>query len=91
MGEKEIHKAVALKYDPALDNAPVASAQGKGKIAERMIELARDAGVPIYDDPDLVNTLSQLDWYEEIPEALYRAVAEILAFTYRLNEKMKRA
>jgi flagellar biosynthesis protein len=84
---KKCKKAVALKYEKGRDNAPRLTAKGRGKIAERLIKLAREEGIPISEDPDLVGMLSQLDWYEEIPPRFYQAVAEILAFAYRLNRK----
>jgi type III secretion system FlhB-like substrate exporter len=63
-------------------------AKGAGLLAERIIELARANGVYVHEDPDLVAVLSRLDVDTEIPETLYRAVAEILAFVYRLNQRM---
>lgn len=86
---KRLLKAVALKYDPIKDGAPKVTAKGKGQIAERIIELAKKEGVPISEDPDLVGALIQLDFDEEIPPELYKAVAEILAFAYRMNRRMK--
>ena len=82
-------KAVALKYDPAKDGAPRVTAKGKGQIAERIIDLAKKEGIPISEDPDLVGALIQLDFDEETPPELYKAVAEILAFAYRVNRRMK--
>ena len=88
MKDNRIKKAVALKYDRAKDNAPKVTAKGTGLIAKRIIELAQREGIPISEDPDLVGALVQLDFQEEIPPELYRAVAEILAFAYRLNRGM---
>lgn len=88
MADNKLKKAVALKYDRTKDSAPRLSAKGTGHVAERIIELARQEGIPISEDPDLVGALVQLDFYEEIPPELYRAVAEILAFAYRMNKKM---
>ena len=81
-------KAVALKYEPSKNNAPHITAKGSGLIAKRIIELAEKEGIPMKEDPDLVGALMQLDFYEEIPAQLYKAVAEILAFAYRLNRHM---
>ena len=86
-----LKKAVALKYESLKDRAPKVTAKGAGPIAERIIELARQEGIPIKEDPDLVGALAQLDFYEEIPPELYMAVAEILAFAYRLNHKMTKS
>lgn len=83
----KLKKAVALKYEPGKDGAPKVKAKGRGKVAERIIELAREGGIPISEDPDLVGALIQLDFDEEIPPELYRVVAEVLAFAYRLNRR----
>ena len=88
MSRDKIIKSVAVKYEPSKDNAPRVTAKGAGRIAERIIEIAMKEGVPIKEDPDLVGALMQLDFQEEIPPELYGAVAEILAFAYRLNRKM---
>jgi flagellar biosynthesis protein len=90
MEDKKIKRAVALKYDQTKDNAPRVSAKGSGLLAEKIIELARKEGIPISEDPDLVGALIQLDFQEEIPPELYRAVAEILSFAYMLNRHMNR-
>jgi flagellar biosynthesis protein len=79
--------AVALEYDQEEDGAPRVTARGSGYIAEKIIEIAEEHGVPIYEDPDLVQFLSKLDIDREIPVELYRAVAEVLAFVYRLNSE----
>jgi flagellar biosynthesis protein len=80
-------KAASLRYDPERDHAPRLTAKGCGLTAEHIIELARNSGVPIKEDADLVQLLIQLDWQQHIPPHLYRAVAEVLAFVYRLNQK----
>ncbi len=78
-------KAVALKYDRKKDNAPRVIAKGRGEIAEKIIEVARAHNVPLYEDKNLIQILEALDLETEIPPELYRAVAEVLAFIYRLN------
>ncbi len=80
-------KAVALRYDRRKDQAPRVIAKGTGLLAERIIALAREHGVRIHEDPELVALLSKLDISVEIPEDLYRAVAEVLAFLYRLDRR----
>jgi flagellar biosynthesis protein len=77
--------AAALRYEPEKDDAPRLVAKGRGKIAERIIELAREHGVTIYEDHELTEVLSRLDLNQMIPPELYYAVAEVLAFVYRLN------
>jgi flagellar biosynthesis protein len=80
-------KAVALKYDRAKDKAPRVIAKGRGDIAEKIIEIAKEHDVPLYEDKNLIQILEALDLETEIPPELYRAVAEVLAFIYRLNDK----
>jgi flagellar biosynthesis protein len=80
-------KAVALKYDRKKDNAPRVIAKGRGEIAEKIIEVAKAHNVPLYEDKNLIQILEALDLKTEIPPELYRAVAEVLAFIYRLNGK----
>jgi|SRR5579884_3037366 len=81
--------AVALEYTPDRDSAPRVTAQGHGVIAERIIAAAREAGVPIHHDTTLVQLLMQFDLDTCIPPALYDAVAEILAFLYKLDREWK--
>jgi flagellar biosynthesis protein len=87
MNKKHIKRAVALKYDRETDGSPKVTAKGKGKVAEKIIELARKHDIPIKDDPDLIEVLSSLDIDEEIPPEIYVAVAELLAFVYSLNSR----
>ncbi len=78
--------AVAMRYDAALDHAPRVVAKGRGVLAEQILAIAREHGVHIYEDPDFVELLAALDVNAQLPEELYRAAAEILAFVYRLNK-----
>jgi flagellar biosynthesis protein len=87
--KKRQKKAVALKYQQKLDNAPKVIAKGKGIAAEKIIEIAREHDIYIQNDPDLIEVLSQLDLNEEIPPDLYVVVAELLAFVYSLNREKK--
>jgi len=86
--EKSRQKAVALSYDAEKDRAPKVRAKGRGVVARKIIETAKAGGVPVTEDPDLVESLMRLETYEEVPPLLYRAVAELLAFAYRLNNKV---
>lgn len=85
---KKKPKAVALKYEKEKDAAPRIVAKGRGFVAQKIIETARAHGVPLYEDKNLVQVLEALDLETEIPAELYRAVAEVLAFIYRLNGRM---
>jgi flagellar biosynthesis protein len=80
---------VALRYNAAVDKAPKVIAKGHGFVAEKIMALARENGVPMREDTDLVQVLSQLDLNREIPPTLYRVVAELLAFVYRLNNNYR--
>ena len=87
--KKSIPQAIALKYRPKADQAPKVTAKGSGLVAEKIIELAKTHRIPIQEDPELVQVLSQLDFYQEIPPSVYAVVAEILAFIYHLNKKFE--
>ena len=87
--DKSSKKAAALKYAHGEDRAPRVVAKGKGLLAEKILEAARQHGIPIKEDKTLVDILSSLDLYQEIPPELYKAVAELLAFIYAINTKAK--
>lgn len=84
---KNLKSAVALKYRTDQEPAPKVTAKGEGLVAERIIELARENQIPIKEDPDLVQILSQVDINKEVPPSVYKVVAELLAFVYKLNHK----
>lgn len=84
-------RAVALSYDPLADSAPRVAAAGAGLIAEEILRRALEAGVPITQDAPLVELLSKLDIGEVIPPELYLAVAEVLAYVYRLEASLARS
>ena len=87
--ENKSKKAIALKYDRGKDLAPKVKAKGKGVVADKILALAREHGVPIEKDSTLLDALYRLDINEEIPEELYQVVAELLAFIYRMNALKK--
>jgi len=79
------HYAVALLYENG-EGAPRCVAKGKGFVARRIKELARETGVVLYEDVPLARALhAQVELGREIPEELYAAVAEVLAYVYRLQ------
>ena len=82
-------KAVALHYRPNRDNAPAITAKGSGFLAEKIIEIAKEHNIPLTKDQQLVEVLSTLDLYQEIPVELYKAVAEMLAFIYKMTKKIE--
>jgi len=82
-----IKKATALQYDQSSTNAPKVTAQGTGQLANNIIKIAKENNIPIKEDPDLMNILSQIELNEEIPEELYKAVVEIFSFIYGLSNE----
>lgn len=75
--------AAALRYDPQKGGAPEVLAAGKGLIADKIITLGRENGLPIYNDPVLAAALAEVDPGNEIPPELYTLVAQVLAYIYR--------
>lgn len=85
---REPRRAVALRYTPGRDPAPVVAAAGRGPLAEEILRRARAAGVPVHEDAALAHALATLDVGAAIPPALYLAVAEVLAHIYRLEGRL---
>ena len=85
-------KAVALQYSPEKDTAPVIVASGMGYMAEKIVEIASENGVPVYEDDSLATVLTQLELGSEIPEELYQAVVDIYAYFlhFTLNGEEKK-
>ena len=73
-------KAVALKYNPEKNGAPIIVASGMGYLAERITETAMEAGVPVYEDDSLATLLTQLQLGAEIPTELYQAIVDIYIY-----------
>lgn len=80
--------AIALAYDPEIDDAPKVVAHGKGEMAERMLDLAFKTGIRVREDADLVQILSAVDVDQAIPSEAFWAVAEILAYVYNANQQV---
>lgn len=85
--EKEIKKATALSYSPNEDKAPKIIASGKGVLAEKILEKAKQEEIPVVEDSSLVEELVKLGIGTEIPIELYEVVAEILSFVSRVDDK----
>lgn len=79
--------AAALKYDANEDRVPLVVAAGRGRLAALIEEEAGKAGVPVYEDPELACTLTALGVRQEIPPVLYEAVAQVIAWVYRLESE----
>ena len=80
--------AVALEYD--FQGAPRVTAKGRGHVAEAIVALAREHGVAVEENHILAEALSQIDLDDEIPEALYRAVANVLTFVLQARGRLGR-
>lgn len=80
-------EAVALSYQPDVAESPIVTAKGKGKTAEKIIEMAHEHQIPIKENASLVNVLGKLDIQERIPQELFQAVAEVFAYVYKLDQK----
>lgn len=78
-------QAVALTYDGS--HTPFVSATGNSEVAEEILRIAQENNIPIYENPELVGVLSRLELGDEIPELLYRTIAEIISFVYLLKDK----
>lgn len=80
-------RAAALRYEKDHQGAPKVVAAGAGLIAERIVEIAREQGVPVREDPALAEALARLELAQEIPSELFVAVAEVLVWAYRLEAR----
>ncbi len=87
--EKPSEQAVAILYDEV--SAPRVTAKGDNDLAKRIIAVAREHDVPIREEPELVQLLSEVELGDNIPEMLYVAVAEVLAFAYMLKGKVPKS
>ncbi len=81
------NSAISLKYNGDSNHAPRVTAKGQGWIAEKIIAMAQQQNIPIKKDKDLVELLEKIDVGREIPESLYKLVAELLAWVYQLNNE----
>lgn len=84
-GKPTLPLAVALQYDGT--SAPRVTAKGRDRVAEQIIELAQQHRIPLQENEPLAGMLARLELGEEIPEALYLAVAQVIAFAYHLSGK----
>jgi len=87
--KEDIKYAAAIKYDKDKDRAPRVVASGKGDVAQRIVEKAKQYGVPLYQDDVLAELLTKLPINSEIPPELYEAAAEVLLFVYSLEQRQK--
>ncbi|HET9029869.1 MAG TPA: EscU/YscU/HrcU family type III secretion system export apparatus switch protein [Candidatus Aquilonibacter sp.] len=83
--------AAALAYDPLKSEPPEVIAVGRGVSAEEIVRVAKEHGVPLYEDAGLVEALARLDVSDQVPRELYAVVAEVLAYVYRIDAQTKGA
>lgn len=83
--KEKIKQVAALKYDPESNSAPQVIGLGKGVVAEKILEIAKEKNIPVYKNDELAETLNTLNIGEEIPPELYEIVAEILVFIGNLD------
>ena len=91
MSAQKTKQAVAVRYDSAKESAPRVIAKGRGHIAEKILELARENNVPIHENSDLVEMLAMVELFDKVPPELYAAVAEVLVWVYKVNQERKSA
>lgn len=80
-------KAAALKYDMQNDNAPKVVGKGERYTAQKIIEVAKQNNIPIKEDKDMIELLSKIEINQEIPTELYKVVAELFSFIYKLSKE----
>lgn len=84
--KQKVKEVAALKYSPDEDGAPKIVALGKGDVAEKILEKAKENNIPVYENEQLAHTLNALNLGDEIPAELYQLVAEILVFVSNLDK-----
>jgi flagellar biosynthesis protein len=89
MSGPDVRRAAALRYEGRGRDAPRVVAAGSGRIAERIVELAHEAGVAVREDPALAEALARLELEAEVPPDLWVAVAEALVWAYRLDARAR--
>jgi len=85
--KKKITRAAAISYDPGEHDVPILSAFGEGHLAQKIIEVAQESGVPVHTEPGLTDMLSKLGVGDEIAPEMYDAVAKVLIFVSEVDKK----
>lgn len=92
--EKKVTRAAAISFDPEQNEVPILSAFGEGYLAQKIVSVARESGVPVVPDQGLSSMLSKISVGDDIPPELYEAVAKVLVFVSEIDqsfgEKIKR-
>ena len=91
---QRVKQAAAISYDPAENDVPILAAFGEGHMAQKIVDIAKESGVPVLPEPGLTNMLSKLGVGDEIAPEMYDAVAKVLAFVSEVDrtygEKIKK-
>ena len=85
--ENQVSQAAALKYEPGAEGAPVLAAFGEGHLAQKIVDIAMESGVPVMQDPSLTSMLSKISVGDEISPDMYEAVAKVLAFVAEVDRR----
>ncbi len=85
--KSSVTKASSLSYDRERDRAPKLSAKGRGKVAEKIIEVAKLHNIPIHKDEDLAEILDKVEIEQEVPLEVYAVVAEVFSYIYKVNQQ----
>ena len=85
--ENKVKQAAAIKYDPGTVSAPVLAAFGEGFLAQKIVDIAKESGVPVLPDPSLASVLSKVSVGDEISPDMYEAVAKVLAFVAEIDRR----
>ena len=85
--ENQVNQAAALKYEPGSESAPVLAAFGEGHLARKIVDIAKESGVPVMPDPSLASMLSKISVGDEISPDMYEAVAKVLAFVAEVDRR----
>ena len=85
-GEKTVTRAAAISYDPQVDDVPILTAFGEGYLAEKIVAVAKESGIPVLPDSNLSSMLSKISVGDEIPPELYEVVAKVLVFVGEVDK-----
>ena len=83
----QLKRAAALSYNPDEHEAPILAAFGEGYIAEKIVSIAKESGIPVLPDPSLATMLSKISVGDEISPEMYEAVAKVLAFVGEIDRR----
>ena len=89
--QKKLKQAVAIRYNADKDRAPKVTAKGKGVAADKILQLGKQHSIPVYQNKTLTSMLMAIEIDHEVPPELYSAVAEVLAYIYRIDQRVAKS